>query len=44
MGAVSFQDLEGSHHLSEVEWIKRYFQRKWTKRRPKFFESFSTRW
>ena len=23
---------------------KRYFQRKWTKRRPKFFESFSTRW
>ena len=21
-----------------------YFQRKWTKRRPKFFESFSTRW
>lgn len=23
---------------------RRYFQRKWTKRRPKFFESFSTRW
>jgi hypothetical protein len=21
-----------------------YFQRKWTKSRPKFFESFSTRW
>jgi len=21
-----------------------YFQRKWMKRRPKFFESFSTRW
>ncbi|WP_165521777.1 tyrosine-type recombinase/integrase [Micromonospora zingiberis] len=24
--------------------FRHYFQRKWTKRRPKFLESFSTRW